>query len=108
MTGRLKCEKIRLPRKGPQQANLLRHAVPMGRLAWDTQQPGCFEVDLVYHSGDVATGRSERAAVMGRSARAMQAAFSQVLARLPYPIVGLHPDNGAEFGESSPDPLLRQ
>ena len=77
---------------------------------------------MVYHSGesaageyihtlqlvDVATGWSERAAVIGRSGHAMQAAFSQVLARLPYPIVRLHPDNGAEFGESSPDPLLRQ
>ncbi len=83
----------------------------MGRLAWDITEPGHFEVDLVYHSGesttgehghtiqmvDVATGWSERVAVMGRGQRAMQAGFERLLSRLPFAVVELHPDNGSEF-----------
>ena len=81
----------RLPRKGPERANQANQAnqvarqIPMQRLAWDEAEPGHFEVDLVHHSGpvtdgeylhtlqpvDVATGWSERAAVLGRSQRAI-------------------------------------
>jgi hypothetical protein len=43
------------------------------------------------------TGWSERVAVLGRSQRAMEAGFRRILARLPFPILELHPDNGAEF-----------
>jgi hypothetical protein len=46
---------------------------------------------------DVATGWSERVAVLGRSALVMEAAFRRILARLPFPILELHPDNGSEF-----------
>jgi hypothetical protein len=46
---------------------------------------------------DVATGWSERVAVLGRSQRAMEAGFRHVLARLPFAIKELHPDNGPEF-----------
>jgi hypothetical protein len=46
---------------------------------------------------DVATGWSERVAVLGRSAVVMQAAFQRILTRLPFPILELHPDNGSEF-----------
>ncbi len=83
----------------------------MQRIAWDIAEPGHFEVDLVHHSGpvtdgdyvhtlqlvDVATGWSERVAVLGRSQRAMEAGFRRILARLPFPIRELHPDNGPEF-----------
>ena len=101
----------RLPQKGPEAANRLRQAVPMQRIPWDTTEPGHFEVDLVHHAGgtaagehgytlqliDVATGWSERVALLGRSQRAMEAAFRIVLDRLPFPIRELHPDNGGEF-----------
>ena len=101
----------RLPRKGPERANRVAREIPMQRIAWDVAAPGHFEVDLVHHSGpvtdgdylhtlqlvDVATGWSERVAVLGRSQRAMEAGFRRVLARLPFPIVELHPDNGPEF-----------
>ena len=104
----------RLPRPGPERANAVNTAargVPMRRIAWDEAEPGHFEVDLVHHSGpvtegeyvhtlqlvDVATGWSERVAVLGRSQRAMEAAFRRVLARLPFPVRELHPDNGGEF-----------
>ena len=46
---------------------------------------------------DVATGWSERVAVLGRNQRAMQAGFRRILKRLPFPILQLHPDNGSEF-----------
>ncbi len=101
----------RLPQKGAERANQVTKGVPMGRLAWDLKEPGHFEVDLVYHSGesttgehghtiqmvDVATGWSERVAVMGRGQRAMEAGFEHLLSRLPFAIVELHPDNGSEF-----------
>jgi len=101
----------RLPQKGAERANQVTKGVPMGRLAWDITEPGHFEVDLVYHSGesttgehghtiqmvDVATGWSERVAVMGRGQRAMQAGFERLLSRLPFAVVELHPDNGSEF-----------
>jgi hypothetical protein len=83
----------------------------MERIAWAEAEPGHFEVDLVHHSGpvtdgeylhtlqliDVATGWSERVAVLGRSQRAMEAGFRRVLDRLPFPVRELHPDNGSEF-----------
>lgn len=101
----------RLPRGGPEQANRVRQAVPMGRIPWQTDEPGHFEVDLVHHCGasatgeyvhtiqmvDIATGWSERAAVLGRSQRAMEAGFRRILGRVPFPVVELHPDNGSEF-----------
>jgi hypothetical protein len=101
----------RLPQKGAERANQVTKGVPMGRLAWDITEPGHFEVDLVYHSGestigehghtiqmvDVSTGWSERVAVLGRGQRAMQAGFEHVLSRLPFAVVELHPDNGSEF-----------
>jgi hypothetical protein len=46
---------------------------------------------------DVATGWSERFAVLGRSYRVMENAFRAVLARLPFPVLEIHPDNGSEF-----------
>jgi len=101
----------RLPQKGAERANAATQGVPMGRIPWDTQEPGHFEVDLVYHSGestaglhghtiqllDIATGWSERAAVLGRSQQAMEGGFERILQRLPFAVKELHPDNGSEF-----------
>ena len=80
-------------------------------MSWKISEPGHFEVDLVHHCGaasegqyvhtlqmvDVATGWSERVAVLGRTQKAMQEGFRRILARLPFPILRLHPDNGSEF-----------
>ena len=46
---------------------------------------------------DVTTGWSERVAVLRRGYIAMQDAFQRILARLPFPVLELHPDNGSEF-----------
>ncbi len=101
----------RLPQKGAERANRATAGVPMGRIPWDVDEPGHFEVDLVYHSGettaglhghtiqliDVATGWSERVAVLGRGQQAMEGGFERILERLPFPVKELHPDNGSEF-----------
>ncbi|HKH15849.1 MAG TPA: hypothetical protein VKA47_14470 [Solirubrobacterales bacterium] len=108
---RLAQDTPRLPRQGPERANRVARAIPMRPIPWDVAEPGHFEVDLVHHSGprtdgdyvhtlqmiDVATGWSERVAVLGRSQRAMEAGFRRILQRLPFPILELHPDNGPEF-----------
>jgi transposase InsO family protein len=46
---------------------------------------------------DVATGWSERVAILGRSQLRMEEGFRRVLARLPFPVKELHSDNGSEF-----------
>jgi len=98
-------------RKGPKPPNPVTRNIPMERIRWDEPEPGHFEVDLVHHSGstpggdyvhtlqmtDVATGWCEQAAVLGRSQRAMEEAFRHILARLPFPVREVHPDNGSEF-----------
>jgi hypothetical protein len=108
---RMRRDQPRLPRKGPEQANRVTRDIPMRRIPWNEKQPGHFEADLVHHCGpsasgeyvhtlqliDVATGWSERVAVLGRSYLVMRAAFESVLRRLPFPVCEIHPDNGSEF-----------
>ena len=111
MLRRNRASLARLPRKGPHRANQVTKGVPMGRIPWDTADPGHFETDLVHHGGenstgeygytlqliDVATGWSERMMLLGRGQQAMEAAFTEVLERLPFAVKELHPDNGTEF-----------
>jgi IS30 family transposase len=108
---RLGRDTMRLPRRGPDRANKVAREIPMRRIPWDTSEPGHFEIDLVHHSGprsdgefvhtfqmiDVATGWSERVAILGRGQAAMEGGTRQIMARLPFPIKELHPDNGPEF-----------
>ena len=111
LLGRFRQDTARLPRRGPESANRLARAIPMGRIPWQTSEPGHFEMDLVHHCGlssvgeyvhtlqmvDVATGWSERVAILGRTHRAMVAGSQKILGRLPFSIKELHPDNGSEF-----------
>ena len=99
------------PRRKARNPNPFLQDIPMCRLPWDISQPGFFEVDLVHHCGqsargeyvhtlqmiDVCSGWSERTALLGRSFKVMEAGFQRILKRLPFPICGLHPDNGSEF-----------
>ena len=99
-------------RKAPRKmTRRMTKGIPMRRIAWDEPQPGHFEVDLVHHCGesasgqyvhtiqmlDVATGWSECMAVLGRSYLVMQDGFTCMLARLPIELLEIHPDNGSEF-----------
>jgi hypothetical protein len=108
---RLRQDEPRLPRRSPGRESAMLRDIPMVRLEWTIAQPGYFEVDLVHHCGnsatglyiysvqwiDVATGWSERRAVLGRGYEAMQDAFSCILGRLPFPVRGIHPDNDSAF-----------
>jgi hypothetical protein len=108
---RLGQDQPRLPRKGPAEANKVAREIPMRRIPWNERQPGHFEVDAVHHCGqstagyyvhtvqmvDVATGWTEQVATLGRSYKVMEDGFLRILARLPFPILEIHPDNGGEF-----------
>jgi len=108
---RVRQDTYRLPRKGPQRTNQVAREIPMGRIPWNEDEPGHFEVDTVHHCGqatvgeyvytlqmvDVATGWSERVAVLGRSQREMEGGFKHIRNRLPIPVIQLHIDNGNEF-----------
>ena len=108
---RLRQDEPRLPRRGPKRTNNLLRDVPMKRISWQEQEPGHFDVNLVHHCGpsasgeyvhtiqmiDVATAWSERRAVLGRSYLVMEDGFSRILARLPFSVQEVHPDNGSEF-----------
>ncbi len=100
----------RLPRRAP-TPNPIARKVTVAHIAWDVAEAGHLEIDLVHHAGrsskgeylhtlhvaDVATGWSERAVVPGRSYLAMSTALGHVLDLLPFPVVEVHSDNGAEF-----------
>lgn len=108
---RLHQDEPRVARRPPAAPNAVARTIPMKRIAWDEKRPGHFEVDLVHHAGersdgqythtlqmlDVATGWSERAAVLGRSYLVMEDGFRRCQARLPFAVAELHPDNGTEF-----------
>jgi hypothetical protein len=91
---------------------LLKAAIPVRTFAeWDDAQPGFMEVDLVAHCGpttageylnsldmiDVTTRWVELAALRNRSQATVTAAIRDCQIRLPYPLLGLDSDNGAEF-----------
>ena len=110
--GRIRQDEPRLRRRAvATSVTSIQAQVPIHNIAWDEREPGHFEVDLVFHSGpsasgdfiytlqmvDVATGWSECAALLGRSYRVIHHAFERCLARIPFPVLEVHTDNGAEF-----------
>ncbi len=91
---------------------LLRRQIPVVVGQWrELDQPGYLEIDLVSHSGEVAagewihtlcatdlsTGWTERVPVMGKGERGIVAAIERIRGQLPFPLLGLHPDDGSEF-----------
>ena len=108
---RLRQDQPRLPRRKTKSSRKFTRNIPMRRIPWDEKTPGHFEVDLVHHCGpsasgeylctlqmiDVASGWSERFAVLGRGFYVMKYAFQSILTRLPFPVLEIHPDNGSEF-----------
>lgn len=92
--------------------SLLKRQVPVRTYTpWDEQFPGFLEIDTVAHCGtttegeyictlsatDLATGWTETQAVMGKTQRAVHGALEEIRARLPFPLLGIDFDNGAEF-----------
>lgn len=119
---RVRQDEPRLPRKGPQEANRFRRQAPTRRIPWNEEKPGHFEVDLVHHCGispsgqyvhtlqmiDVATGWSERIATLGRSYLVIEDGFRRILARLPFPVKEIHPDNDGAFFNRHLDEFWRE
>jgi transposase InsO family protein len=73
--------------------------------------PGLMEIDLVAHCGasgagefiftlcatDVATGWTERIAIIGKSRVAVVGAMETIRKQLPFTLKAIHSDNGSEF-----------
>lgn len=91
---------------------LLKRAIPVRTWAeWDDARPGFVEMDLVAHCGnttegqylntltvvDVSTGWTECLPVFQRTQKAVFDAILDLRQRLPFPLLGIDSDNGAEF-----------
>jgi hypothetical protein len=90
---------------------LLKHHIPVKTDRWDVHHPGFTEVDLVSHSGNSASGEfahtlnvtdihttwTESRAVLGRGEEAVQRALNEIAGVLPFALLGVDSDNGAEF-----------
>ena len=93
---------------------LLKHHIPIRTWAdWTEDRPGFCETDLVDHCGgiiirgedhgwtlcftDVKTAWTECAAVRNKAQVHVFAAIQRVRMRLPFPLLGIDSDNGAEF-----------
>lgn len=91
---------------------LLRNSITVRKAGDEHEQaPGFIEADMVVHCGltlagefartltatDVFTGWTENVAVRNGAHKWVLAAMDEVVARLPFPLVGLDTDNGGEF-----------
>mgnify|MGYP001591162108 FL=1 len=89
----------------------LLRSVPVFFGSWSGKGTGYGQVDTVVHSGpklmgtmvytvnftDVATYWQEPIAQLNKSERATNESLKTIRQRLPFPMVGLHPDSGSEF-----------
>jgi hypothetical protein len=91
---------------------LLKHQVPIRTFAeWNDVRPGFLEADSVAHCGtvaegsylstltltDIATGWTECLPLLHRSHDAVLQALDHARRLLPFPVLGLDTENGAEF-----------
>lgn len=111
----LKPERKRLElkgRNGTKPGTLLKQQIAVRTWAeWDENSPGYMEIDLVGHEGgnargdfaqtldmiDVFSGWSEQAAIKNKAAIWVKEAVERVRRRLPFELLGLDSDTGAEF-----------
>jgi hypothetical protein len=92
--------------------SLLKSQIPVRTFtAWDQEQPGFMEIDLVAHCGnttegqylntltctDICTGWTDVTALSHRSQEAVSKAIHLMRQRLPFPLLGIDSDNGSEF-----------
>jgi hypothetical protein len=91
---------------------LLKSQIPIRTFSeWDEQRPGFIEVDLVGHEGgdprgefiqslcavDIYSGWTEIDAVRNKAQKWVFEAIDEMRGRLPFELLGLDSDNGAEF-----------
>jgi hypothetical protein len=99
-------------RSGTKPGTMLKRQIPIRTFGqWDDLVPGFCEVDLVAHDGGnpagefcqtltvtcVATGWTETRALRNKAQRWCVEALADVEATLPFPLLGIDSDNGAEF-----------
>jgi len=91
--------------------SLLKSQIAIRYGPWEEVDPGFFELDTVAHCGDtvagqfiysldmvdISTGWSEQSAIWGKGERNTLEQFKVIESRLPFPILGIDPDNGGEF-----------
>jgi hypothetical protein len=91
--------------------SLLKKQIPIALSRWNERVPGYAELDLVAHCGmsasgdfvstlnltDLATGWTESGAVLGKAQARVFEALKTIERRLPFPLLGIDPDNGSEF-----------
>ncbi|HEY6289544.1 MAG TPA: transposase family protein [Nitrospiraceae bacterium] len=91
---------------------LLKHHIPIRTFAdWNETSPGFLEIDLVAHDGgsgygdflqtldatDIATGWTEPRALRSKARIHVVNALEDIRRALPFPLLGIDSDNGAEF-----------
>ena len=92
--------------------SLLKNQIPIQTFTpWEDEKPGFLEIDLVAHCGgslegqflytltatDVATGWTECVAIPNKTQIAVTKGVQLIRRRLPFPLLGVDSDNGAEF-----------
>jgi hypothetical protein len=111
----LACEKQRYAlrsRARTKPGTLLRHQIPIRTFSeWDDARPGFVEIDLVGHDGgwdrgdfchtltvtDVATTWTELGTARNKAQVWVFGALQGATQRMPFPLLGIHSDNGGEF-----------
>lgn len=91
---------------------LLKSQIPVRHEPWpEDTHPGYAEMDFVAHCGeanagdyvatlstiDIATTWIEHVPILGRSKKKTVAALDNIKSRLPFPLLGLDPDNDGQF-----------
>jgi hypothetical protein len=91
--------------------SLLKHQIAVRYGRWDEMIPGWCETDTVAHCGETVAGSyissldvvdicsswSEQFAIINKGEQAVTKAMDDIKNRLPFKLLGLDPDNGAEF-----------
>lgn len=111
---RLKRTKRELKRKllsTTRPGSMLKKEIPIKTSSWDETRLGFGELDTVAHGGDSAGGLfiwtltytdissqwTESVAVLGKSQINIQTGLDTIEEALPFPLLGIDPDNGSEF-----------
>lgn len=91
--------------------SMLKKNIPIKTSCWNEKRIGFRELDTVAHCGDSASGEfilslnytdivtqwTETVAVMGKAQIRIKQALDDIESRLPFPLLGIDPDNGGEF-----------
>lgn len=90
---------------------LLKNQIPIRTSSWEETKIGFCELDTVAHCGsstaglfaytlnltDILTGWDESETVLGKGEKGIVSALKNIRQRLPFPLLGIDPDNGGEF-----------